>query len=67
MFVELAFYRFTHVLSAIEVQIQMQRTLLKLIMFKTMASETAFFQGSSKYQRIFLNKNSPLTKNEFGA
>ena len=32
MFVELAFYRFTHVLSAIEVHIWMQKTLLNLIL-----------------------------------
>ena len=41
MFVELAFYRFIHVLSAIEVHIGMQRSLLNLTTLKKTAAYQA--------------------------
>jgi hypothetical protein len=60
MFVELAFYLFTHVLSAFEVHIKNQRTLLKLIMFKTTVSEISIFQAPVDTKEfVLITKISP--------
>jgi hypothetical protein len=56
MFVELAFYRFMHVLSAIEVHIEMQRILLNLTILKINGSLSSNNQKMSKLVLWWIRK-----------